>query len=414
MPVTNLDSFSAERLSDPEVIVNPYPYYDLLRERSPIFGYRDFPPGTVPGVDEPAQSWVVLNFDHVQAVARDHVSFSSRDSLQEGSSAPTLMLVNHDQPEHTRLRKIAAKVFLPSSINALSGDIVQIIHRSMDEFFSGAEDGVAVDIMQTYCAAVPARVMAHLLGMPPGMDGNVRKWATAFMLSANVPPEERQASNLEAMDYFAKHVAEQAAILTRGGEPAGPLLAAFLRTEFEGERLTVDEVIRFCMTVTVAGAETTSFYIGNMFHIFGEMPEIWDAYRADAGLFNAILTESLRYHGPPQRLFRVATRDIVVGGAQMRRGDWVACFFGAANYDPAVFHDPYKFILNRPNAKRHMSFGHGIHRCLGAPLANLEAEATAIALRDRYRRIIPAGHGEWQGVSLLNHGLNSYPIFVER
>ena len=414
MLATNPNGFSVERLTDPEVIANPYPYYDLLRDRSPVFGYRDFPPGTVPGVDEPAPSWVVLNFDHVQTVARDHESFSSRDSLQEGSSAPTLMLVNHDQPEHTRLRKIASKVFLPSSINALSGDIVKIVHRSMDEFFSGAEDGVPVDIMQTYCAAVPARVMAHLLGMPPEMDSDVRKWATAFMLSADVPAEERQASNHEAMEYFAMHVTEQVAILAKGGEPAGPLLAAFLRTEFEGERLTVEEVIRFCMTVTVAGAETTSFYIGNMFHIFGEIPDIWEAYRSDPNLFNAIITESLRYHGPPQRLFRVATRDIELGSAQIKRGDWVACFFGAANYDPDVFPDPYKFILNRPNAKRQMSFGHGIHRCLGAPLANLEAEATAIALRERYRRIVRTTHGEWQGVSLLNHGLQSYPICVER
>ena len=252
---------------------------------------------------------------------------------------------------------------------------MQIIQRSMDEFFAAAEDGESVDVMDTFCAAVPARVMAHLLGMPPHMDRDVRRWATAFMLSADVSPAERQQSNIDVMTFFAAHVAEQRAALDRGEEPQGPLLAAFLRTEFEGERLTVEEVVSFCMTVTVAGAETTSFFLGNMFHAFGQQPDIWDAYCADPALFDAIITESLRYHGPPQRLFRVATRDVELGSAKIRRGDWVACFFGAANYDPAVFPDPYKFILNRPNAKRHMSFGHGIHRCLGAPLARLETRA---------------------------------------
>lgn len=407
--------FSVQHLTDPHVVADPYPYYDLLRDQSPVFGYRDFPPGTVPGVDEPEPSWAVLTFEQVEQVARDHASFSSRDSLQEASSAPSLMLVNHDPPEHTRLRKIAAKVFLPSSIKALSDDVLRIVRHSMDEFFADAEDGTPIDVMDTFCAAVPARVMAHLLGMPAHMDKDVRRWATAFMLSADVSAQERQQSNIDVMTYFAQHVARQSAVLDEGGEPAGPLLAAFLRTEFEGERLTVDEVVSFCMTVTVAGAETTSFFMGNMFHAFGQQPGIWEAYCENPDLLDAIITESLRFHGPPQRLFRVATRDVEVGAATIRQGDWVACFFGAANYDPEIFPEPYKFILNRPNAKRHMSFGHGIHRCLGAPLALLETEAAAQALRERYSRIIAAGPGVWQDVSLLNHGLQSYPLsFVRR
>ena len=413
MQAVDQDEFSVERLSDPDVIANPYPYYDMLRDRSPIYGYRDYPPGTVPGVDQPEPSWVVLNFEQVQAVARDHESFSSRDSLQEGSSAPTLMLVNHDPPEHTRLRKIASKVFLPSSINALSEDVMAVVHRTMDDFFAGAASGEPVDVMETYCAALPARIMVHLLGMPVEMDKDVRRWATAFMLSADVTAEERQVSNSEVMDFFVKHVTREADRNAAGGEPAGALLKAFLNTEFEGERLSVEEVIRFCMTATVAGAETSSFFLGNMFHIFGDMPEIWETYRDDPSTFEAIILETLRYHGPPQRLFRVATRDVQLGSAMIRRGDWVACFFGAANYDPAVFPEPYKFILNRPNAKRHMSFGHGIHRCLGAPLAILEAEATARALRQRYRRLVPAGPAEWQDVSLLSHGLKSYRMTFE-
>ncbi len=401
------DAFTVDRLTDPEVIRNPYPYYDLLRSQSPLFGYRDFPPGTMPGVDEPKPSWVVLNFDDVAAVAWDHESFSSRDSLQEESSAPTLMLVNHDRPEHTRLRKIASAVFRPSSIQALAPEVDRLVAATMDEFF--ALD-VEVDVMADYCAMLPSRVMAHLFGMPVEMDRDVRNWATAFMLSADIDAQARQAFNVEAMEFFHMHVAEQIRRIELGERPAGALLNAFIETVVEGDRLTFEEIVRFCMTATVAGAETTSFYLGNLIAVFADFPDVWDAYAEDAGLFDAIYKETLRFHGPPQRLFRVATRDITVGSAEIKRGDWVACFFGAANYDPQVFEDPYTFKLNRENAARHMSFGYGIHRCLGAPLAQLEAESTARILRARYAHIERSDAAEWQGVSLLNHGLARNPV----
>lgn len=361
----------------------------------------------MPGVDEPKPSWVVLNFDDVAAVAWDHGSFSSRDSLQEESSAPSLMLVNHDRPEHTRLRKIAAKVFQPSSIKSLTPAVDELVAACMDDFFVVDQP---VDVMADYCAMLPSRVMAFLFGMPADMDRDVRNWATAFMLSADISPEERQDHNVEAMAYFERHVQEQMDRIARGEETPGPLLNAFIRTEVDGDRLSFDEIVRFCMTATVAGAETTSFYLDNLIAVFADFPDIWQGFVEDPALFDAIYKETLRFHGPPQRLFRVATRDITIGSADIKRGDWVACFFGAANYDPEAFPDPYAFQLNRKNASRHMSFGYGIHRCLGAPLAQLEAESTARMLRERYSQIERAGEAVWQDVSLLNHGLASNPV----
>ncbi|MEO9468473.1 cytochrome P450 [Parasphingorhabdus sp.] len=401
------EAFDVGQLSRPDVIQNPYPFYDLLRSQSPLFGYCDYPPGTMPGVDEPKPSWVVLNFDDVAAVAWDHESFSSRDSLQEGSSAPTLMLVNHDRPDHTRLRKIAAKVFQPSSIKSLSPEVDRLVAASMDEFFMPNQP---VDVMAQYCAMLPSRVMVHLLGMPDEMDRDVRNWATAFMLSANITPQERQSFNTEAMGFFEKHVREQMTRIERGQAANGSLLNAFINTEVDGESLSYEEVVRFCMTATVAGAETTSFYLGNLIAVFADFPDIWERFVHDPVLFDAIYKETLRFHGPPQRLFRVATRDITIGRADIKRGDWVACFFGAANYDPEIFPEPYEFLLNRENASRHMSFGYGIHRCLGAPLARLEAESTARTLTERYAKIERTGTAEWQGVSLLNHGLTANPV----
>ncbi|GAB5487230.1 MAG: monooxygenase YjiB [Parasphingorhabdus sp.] len=397
----NMKSGDLSILNDAATIANPYPVYDQLRAQSPLFGYRDFPPGTIPGVDEPQPAWVVLNFDDVAKVAYDNEAFSSRDSLQEDSSAPTLMLVNHDKPEHTRLRKIAAKVFRPSAIKAFHAEAKTLAARTMDEYIV---PGKPVDVIADYCAMLPSRIMAALLGVPQERDRDIREWATAFMLSEDLLPKERQARNIALFQFFDGFVRDY--VQNRSPDNiSAPLLCAFLDTEVDGDKLNIDEVIRFCVTVTVAGAETTSFHLGNLFAVLADEVGIWDRYCADPNLFGAIFDETLRYHGPPQRLFRVATQDTQIGNKLIKRGDWVAVFFGAANHDPAMFANPSKFDLDRDNLNRQMSFGYGIHRCLGAPLAKLELSVTAELLRERFNLIERVEPAEWQGVSLLNHGL---------
>ncbi|WP_165837710.1 cytochrome P450 [Zavarzinia aquatilis] len=406
--------FTVDRLNSPEVVRNPYPYYDELRGAAPLFGYRDFPPGTVPGVDQPEPSWVVLSHADVSRVAFDHEAFSSRDGLQEQSSAPTLMLVNHDRPEHTRLRKIAAKAFSPAAVQALGPAVRELVRDTMAGFFDSRPEGTPVDVMADYCALLPARVIALVMGVPQSRDRDIRRWATAFMLSADLSAEERQRCNTEVWEFYTGHVRAQIEARARGERSPGDLLNSFIETEVDGERLDEDEIIRFCVTATVAGAETTSFLLGNLFAVLADEPAVWPALQADRGKFTAVYEETLRFHGPPQRLFRVATRDVEIGHAKIRRGDWVACFFGAANYDASVFPEPYRFRLDRPNGNQHMSFGHGIHRCLGAPLARLEAEMTVLELLDRYTALKRAGTLRWQGVSLLNHGPESNPIAFHR
>jgi len=406
---TEIDDLSL--LNDPATIADPYPVYDRLRAASPLFGYRDFPPGTVPGVDQPEPAWIILQFDHVAAVAYDHDSFSSSDSLQEGSSAPTLMLVNHDRPEHTRLRKIAAKVFQPSSITAFHDTAKLLAAQTMDEFLT---PGTPVDVMADYCAMLPSRVMAAFLGIPLSHDRDIREWATAFMLSEELAPAERQARNVALFSFFDSFVRDYVSRRCEADETA-PLLRAFLDTEVDGETLSLEEVIRFCVTVTVAGAETTSFHLGNMFAVLADEAGVWERFVEDPAIFGRIFNETLRFHGPPQRLFRVATKDTQIGDALIRRGDWVAVFFGAANHDPAVFPNPHVFDLDRDNLNRQMSFGYGIHRCLGAPLAKLELEVTAELLRERFARIERAAPARWQAVSLLNHGIAENSLtFVPR
>lgn len=395
---------TAAMLNAPEVIRNPYPFYDRLRASSPAFGYLDYPPGTVPGIDTPEPAWVVLSYDDVVRVAADHASFSSRDSLQEQSSAPTLMLVNHDRPEHARLRKIASKVFGPAAIQALGPQIGAIVGATLDRTVDGQGPGVPVDVMRGYCAELPARVLALMLSVPEDRAEDLRRWANAFMLSADLAPAERGRCNAEILEFYTGHVDRRLAALAAGAVPDTSLLDAFITAEADGERLNRDEIIRFCLTATVAGAETTTFMLGNIFAVLADFPEAWAALQSDPDRFATVYDEALRFHGPPQRLFRVATRDVTIGKAEIKAGDWVACFFGAANYDPAVFPEPYRFRLDRDNGNRHLSFGYGIHRCVGAALARLEAELTVAALLARYARIERAAPIVWQGVSQLTHG----------
>lgn len=185
------------------------------------------------------------------------------------------------------------------------------------------------------------------------------------------------------------------------------LITALLKAEVDGEQLTLDEIIRFCITLVVAGSETTTFLLGNLLYNLATMPDIRAKLAADRSLIDAFIDESLRHGGPPQRLFRIATQDVEVGGRLIREGEWVALFFAAANHDPAVFPEPAKFDIARPNLNKQLTFGVGIHHCLGSALARMEGRALIEAVLD-HMEDVSLGHEAPvpQRASLLNHGLD--------
>lgn len=364
------------RLTSADGIADPYPLYAALRPHAPLYGLRDYPPGTVPGADTAVTAWIMLDYADVAACARDHRAFSSRDPLQEASSAPSLMLVNHDDPEHERLRNIVAPLFVPQRVRALEPWLDTLIASLLDALPSG--DFEAVD---TLAAVIPARVMLRFLGCPEHDAPRFRRWATAFMLSADLTPSAREASNRELFGYMQARVA---AAGTAGASATGALIDALLAAEHDGRQLDFDEVVRFCVTLVVAGAETTTFLLTNLLYRLATLPALYARLRVDPSLVGRFIDESLRCDGPPQRLFRIATRDLEWRGRTLRAGDWVALFFAAANHDPSVFPEPARFDIDRPNLQQQLSFGHGIHRCLGFALARLEAAALVRAVLARY------------------------------
>ncbi len=402
--------FDVTKLLDPDVIANPYPYYQLLRAQAPQFGLLDYPPGTVPGVDTPSPAWVFTRYEDVLGVMKNHEAFSSRDPMQEASEAPTLMLVNHDRPRHTLLRNIAKKAFTPKRVGT---DIAPLVTQTISEMVNGLIDN-DIDFMQEVAGVLPSVVMTFLIGTPREDYPKLVRWANAFMVSSDFTPEERQQCNIELFTYYSTKVAECYAAIERGEDVPDTLMAAFIRAEDEGQQLTKEEVVLFCITLVVAGAETTTYLLGNLVATLQEEPEFFELLKNDRSQIRPFIEESLRRDGPPQRLFRVATQDIEHGGVQIKKGDWVAFFMAAANRDPDMFAEPDKFILNRPNIGRHVTFGHGIHHCLGSGVARMEAEKMLDVILDNCSGIEAGSKPKQrQRGGLLTYGLQSLPVVLK-
>ncbi|ABM14751.1 cytochrome P450 [Mycolicibacterium vanbaalenii PYR-1] len=412
MTMSSTTASALELLTTASGIADPYPLYNQLRRLSPVAGYRDWPPGTIPGADEPVTAWALFRYDQVFEAARDSATFSSRDPLQEASSAPSLMLVNTDPPKHEIERKLVSQAFSPRRVKRLEGWLGELVPRLLEDLGSGE-----VDVME-FAAEVPTRAMVRLLGLPDGDHVRFKRWANAFMLSSSLTPDERIASNDEMVAAFAGRLTEHTARLaeqapTDDVEDAEDLISALLRAEVGGQRLTPEEIVRFCVTLVVAGSETTTFLIGNLLHAMARDPETTARMRADRALLNVFVEETMRLDGPPQRLFRIATRDVEVGGKLIRKGEWVALFFGSANRDPDVFADPNVLDLDRPNIRQQLSMGHGLHFCLGASLARLEVMAVLNAVLDRYRTIaLTDDPGTKQTASLLTHAYVRLPLHL--
>lgn len=266
------------------------------------------------------------------------------------------MLVNHDDPEHAKLRRIVSQAFTMRRVRELRPAIEAVVRDQIDALPEGEFDGVAA-----LCAGLPARLMVHLLGLPAHLTERFQRWSNAFMLSADLSAEDRDASNREMVGYFVQTVAERAARLASGAAPNDDLIDALLTAESEGQTLSTDEVWRFCFTLVVAGSETTMYFAANALQMLAAHPKVWAELQADRSKIGRFLAETLRLSGPPQRLFRQVMRDVEIGGQTIARGEWVALFFASANHDPDVFPDPKTFRLDRENAGQHLSFGHGIH-----------------------------------------------------
>jgi cytochrome P450 len=317
-------------------------------------------------------NWVASRFDDVRAILLDHARFSS--TRWQGQGDWTFPLLTDDPPRHSRLRGLLARAFTPSAMEAMRPAITQLAR----DLVAAIPPGVETDIVAALTTPLPVSVIAGMMGVPAERHGDFKRWSNAIVfLTYEQPDAEHVATMMELRSYFAGLAAE------RRAAPGDDLISALTKACDEGDMLTDEQVVGFCMLLMLAGNETTTNLLGNLLDRLADAPEDWAALRADPSRIEGAIEESLRVDCPAQLLLRRATEDVTVCGRTIRAGETVVVYLAACNRDPARWSDGAAFDVRR-EIGRHLAFGHGVHTCIGAPLARMEAKAAMEALVARF------------------------------
>jgi cytochrome P450 len=383
----------------PDVRRNPFPWYDEMRRASPVFH------------DPRSNIWMLFDYDSVKRAMDDHETFGSRVVPPSGRAPEWLVFL--DPPRHSRLRALVSRAFAPRSIAALEPR-VRALSASLLDALDGRDE---MDLVEDYAMPLPVLVIAELIGIPASDRARFERWShTIVNLSyamaggeaAMRAVREHAAVQTEMTEYLVHLVAK------RRAAPADDLLSRLAHAEVDGARLTDAEILGFFQLLLSAATETTTNLIDNAVLCFLEHPDELARLRGDRSLLPSAIEEVVRFRSPGQIMFRQTTRDVTVRDRTIPADSFVLVLVGSANRDPARFDDPDRFDIGRaPNP--HIGFGHGIHACLGAALARLEARVALGDLLDRLDAIELAGSDPWEPREALHvHGPARLPIRFAR
>lgn len=367
-------------LDSPAMMVDPYPIYGRLRDEQPVLWSQAW------------NSWVLSTHADVEASLRDRDSLSNErrhevlfSTMPESDRSQISSLEHYfsqkdviasDPPDHTRMRSLVQKAFTPRMIDGLEPWIRGLVGQLVGEVAQGAAPW---DLVETIAHPVPVIVIAEMLGAPPEDRALFRRWSAdilSFQGSGRTDLGRSltaQASLLEMFDYMSGLIDD------RARHPRADLISALAAAETDGRGLTRGELLSTCNTLLTAGHETTTNLIGNLIHLLLRDPAQWAALRADPRLIGKAIEESLRFDAPKQRNFRRVKATHQVHDATLTEGEMVFQLIGSANRDPRFFQEPDRFDI-RADRPGHLALGAGVHFCLGAPLARLEARIVLEAL----------------------------------
>ncbi|WP_413808239.1 cytochrome P450 [Streptomyces sp. OE57] len=362
----------------PSFVADPYPAYAELRERGRAHWF------------EPSRQWLIPRHADVGALLRDrrlgrtylhrfgHEEFGRTAPPPEHEPFHTLNdhgMLDLEPPDHTRLRRLVSKAFTPRTVEAL----VPTIQRLAEELVDSLVASGGGDLIETVAEPLPVAVIAEMLGIPPADRPALRPWSADICGMYELSPGEETARRaVRASVEFSAYLREL--IEARRKAPGDDLISGLIAAYDEGDRLTEQEMISTCVLLLNAGHEATVNTTGNGWWALFRHPGQLALLRADPdALLPTAVDELLRYDTPLQLFERWVLEDIEVGGTLIPRGSEVALLFGSANRDPARFDRPDTLDLSRTD-NPHISFGAGIHYCLGAPLARLELIASFGAL----------------------------------
>ncbi|HKV53885.1 MAG TPA: cytochrome P450 [Candidatus Binataceae bacterium] len=386
---------------DPDFRANPYPHYKAFYGHGPV-PLKLIQPLVLVGRYADA---VTILHDNGRFSSVRPPGFEAQRELFGG--ADTVLFC--DPPAHTRLRKLVSRAFTPRRIGDLEPHISEITGKLLDRVESKGHFEAIADL----ATPLPVMVIAHLLGVPTEQYGRFKDWSDRVIERRNYPPgtpvpPEITTAMSELRAFFAAEIEH------RRNAPTDDLIGLLVTAQEEGNALSAAELLAFTILLLLAGNETTTNLIGNGTLALGRNPDQLDLLSRNRSLIPRAIEEMVRYDGPVQATGRTATRDIEVGGTPISTGTMVLTILAAANRDPARFAEPDRFDITR-DLDEHLGFGQGIHYCLGAALARLEARIAFDALLDRFPRLRLA-NPETQYVYKGNYflrGLAELPMTID-
>jgi cytochrome P450 len=374
-------------------VANPYPVYARLRADHPVL------------YDDATDHWLVSRYVDVNALLRDrrfgrtYLHLATHEEMGHPPDPPQLDpfwhlirsgILDMEPPDHTRVRRLVSKAFTPRTVEALKPSVQAIVNRLVDAVRGTGE----FDLIANVAEPLPVEIIAEMLGVPEADRHHLRPWSAEICLLYELNPTpdyERRAvaASVEFTDYLRK------LSLERRRTPQDDLISRLAMVLDEGDRLTEDELIGTCVLLLNAGHEATVNATGNGWWALFRNPDQLERLRADHSLIPRAVEELLRFDTPLQMFERWVLEDVEILGQRIPRGSELGLLFGSANHDPEVFAEPSRLDVGRdPNP--HVTFGAGIHFCLGAPLARVELETSFRTILENIPRLELVEEPRWK------------------